>query len=514
MGKNILGLSAAKAKDFFLTQAAFLNIELPPYFSFSKVLSDVSNAIDKNFKEKTLLKSEIEKAKKQETVNHILYGNKDGKYTWRKFQIINPLIYISLVNIITNKDNWKFLQSRFKKFQNNDSIRCESLPIVPTGKRKQTGDQILQWINNIEKKSIELSLEYNFLYHTDISNCYGSIYTHSIPWAIHSKKKAKSKRKFKDLFSNRIDHHLQAMSNGQTNGIPEGSILMDFIAEIILGYADLELTKKLKKIFAGKKAGKKYHILRYRDDYRIFVNDTNHGEVILKCLSEVLLELGFRLNANKTRFNQDIITGSLKEDKAYLLKYELVPKKLSKYELLRQLLLVQQIGKKFSNAGVLKNRLSKIFDRAKSGDYGSQEKTLISILIDIGYNNPHCFSLVAGLISSCIRNLPKSEQKKLLIMIKKKIGMLPNIGLLEVWIQRIVIGLKLKLNFNEKLCKFTYDAKNKNVHILENIFISDWIGNQEIKNILNDYIYVKESIIRNLKTKIDSKEIQPFTYEN
>ncbi len=39
-----------------------------------------------------------------------------------------------------------------------------------------------------------MSLEFNYIYHTDISNCYSSIYTHSIAWAIHSKDKAKMNR--------------------------------------------------------------------------------------------------------------------------------------------------------------------------------------------------------------------------------------------------------------------------------------------------------------------------------
>ena len=37
------------------------------------------------------------------------------------------------------------------------------------------------------------------------------------------------------------------MNYGQTNGIPEGSILTDFIAEIVLGYIDLQLSEKLTK---------------------------------------------------------------------------------------------------------------------------------------------------------------------------------------------------------------------------------------------------------------------------
>lgn len=36
------------------------------------------------------------------------------------------------------------------------------------------------------------------------------------------------------------------MQHNQTNGIPQGSVLMDFVAEIVLGYVDLRLSKELK----------------------------------------------------------------------------------------------------------------------------------------------------------------------------------------------------------------------------------------------------------------------------
>jgi RNA-directed DNA polymerase len=57
---------------------------------------------------------------------------------------------------------------------------------------------------------------------------------------------------------------------------------MDFICEIVLGYADLELSDRLKA--AGLT---EFRILRYRDDYRIFVNSPQIGEAILKSLSQL-----------------------------------------------------------------------------------------------------------------------------------------------------------------------------------------------------------------------------------
>jgi hypothetical protein len=55
---------------------------------------------------------------------------------------------------------------------------------------------------------------------------------------------------------------MQGMNYGQTNGIPQGSVLMDFIAEMVLGYIDERLSECLDK-------NMNYHIIRYRDDYRI-----------------------------------------------------------------------------------------------------------------------------------------------------------------------------------------------------------------------------------------------------
>ena len=82
--------------------------------------------------------------------------------------------------------------------------------------------------------------------------------------------------------------------------------------------------------------------------------------------------------------------------------------------------------------------------------------TMTGILIDIGYNNPNCFPFVAGLMSDYIPKLSKQSQKDLLERVQGKIGTLSNVGLLEVWIQRIALGVKLKLDFDETLCKYVY----------------------------------------------------------
>ena len=82
---------------------------------------------------------------------------------------------------------------------------------------------------------------------------------------------------------------------------------MDFVAEILLGYADTQLTEKIdyQKITD-------YQILRYRDDYRIFVNSTQEGDRILKCLTEVMMDLGLQLSSAKTNLSSEVVQSSIK----------------------------------------------------------------------------------------------------------------------------------------------------------------------------------------------------------
>ena len=105
---------------------------------------------------------------------------------------------------------------------------------------------------------------------------------------------------------------MSAMNYDQTNGIPQGSTLADFIAEMVLGYADRLLAEKLKERHITN-----YRILRYRDDYRVFSNNRQDLETIALCLNEVLSHLNFHLNSSKTKMTESIVTDSIKSDKLY-----------------------------------------------------------------------------------------------------------------------------------------------------------------------------------------------------
>ncbi len=433
--KSILDLEHTDARQFFLKGESYEKIELPPYFVFDNLLQAVSDYVG-NQDLQTLYKNNQSNNRRYlpsefEDVNYKLLNNKDGKFAWRPLQLIHPALYVSLVNRITDQNNWRIIVDRFKVFQENPNIKCYSIPLISEDDQSDKATLVSQWWQKIEQQSLELALKYDYVLHTDISDCYSSIYTHSIPWAIHTKSLAKQQRRDSRLIGNVIDRHLQDMSYGQTNGIPQGSVLMDFIAELILGYIDSELSNKIQE-----KKLKDYEIIRYRDDYRIFSNSPRTIEHITKLLTEILIEHGMRLNTEKTIISNNVITDSIKPDKLYWIYLKKRTKSIQEH-----LLLIHKLSEEFPNSGSLSKALSNFFYKIKDIDKTKLNITvLISILVDIMYKNPRIYPIASAILSkllSLIKDI--NDRNEILNNICKKFEKIPNTGHLQIWLQRITL---------------------------------------------------------------------------
>lgn len=493
---SVLEMVAKDAFDFFMQEENYCSIELPPYFTFKTLLTEINKYLTQN--RIKLDDNMIKHLKKIEDINFRLYSNKEGKYNWRPFEILNPLLYVCLLKEITSEKNWELLRIRFKELQNNNKIKCLSIPVKSNTKRKNKATQILKWWTDIEQESIRLSLEYNYLYHTDITDFYPSIYTHTIAWAIHEKTTAKGNRNNKILLGNIIDHYLQCMHHGQTNGIPQGSVLMDFIAEVILCYADKKLSESIEK-----ENIQDYVILRYRDDYRIFVNNPVDGEKILKLLTEVLLDLGLKLNANKTRETKQVIVSSIKED-----KYEWIFRMKDVKDIQKKLLILHNHAIEFPNSGSIMTALTKFYDNFHKIKGIKNPQVLISIVIDIAYNSPRTIPVCFSIISKLLKFISdKNESIEIIKKIHKKFLRLPNISLTEIWLQRISYPIDKELEYKDKLCKI---VKGENI-TLWNI---DYSGNNydELKNIMNNVKIIDEKSLAEIKQIVKPNEINIFMY--
>jgi len=136
----------------------------------------------------------------------------------------------------------------------------------------------------MERVKVRASARY--ILRTDISKCYSSVYSHSIPWALHGKLKAKSDRSPK-LLGNVIDTFVRNNQDGQTIGIPIGPDTSLVIAEIILSAFDNQITMPLNGF-------------RAVDDFEIGATSYREAEEILSYVRETLRGFELELNDAKT----------------------------------------------------------------------------------------------------------------------------------------------------------------------------------------------------------------------
>ena len=386
--KTILECNALEIKKYFMDEKKYFSFELPNYFSFNTILEECDKLIGNNYKDN--IKGDV--FKNISTPNYTIFVEKDINYQWRPIEIINPYLYVNLVNCLSS--NWDEILQRFKDLK-SAQIECCSLPIISNNTKKDT---ILNWWNEFEQSIISKNLTYKYMGVTDISNCYSSIYTHSIAWAISGKDLCKSNRNDYNILGNKIDKLIMQIQGTQTNGIPQGSVLMDFIAEIVLAFADYELSKKIE---VEHKNIKDYYILRYRDDYRIFSNDKNSVEIILKLLTETLCELNMKLNPNKTFITDDILGNALKKD-----KHEIITSGINmEKSIQKKLYSIWNFSRKYPNSGSLIKLLLEFYDILPIETNIENKEQILSLLIDIMYYSPRIYPQAIAIIRKFFKNL-------------------------------------------------------------------------------------------------------------
>ncbi|MBE2160249.1 RNA-directed DNA polymerase, partial [Staphylococcus argenteus] len=501
--KLITEMSNKEARAFLLKSQSYCSIDLPGYFNFDCILEEINNKFEKINENNVKNYVKMNNLKEQDDINCKIYANKDGNFDWRPLEIINPYLYIYLVRYLTRTDVWYQLVNCFN---NNkvERITVASIPVESQISTKDKKEQIYNWWDEVEQESIVYALDYKKIIHLDISNCYGSIYTHVISWAIHGKNHAKNQKRNKNLLGNKIDYLIQLMQNNQTNGIPQGSILMDFVAEIILTYADKLLENKIGDYDID------YKIIRYRDDYRIFANDSETINIVTKALNVVLMTLNFKLNSKKTVYSEDIIISSIKEDKiSYQDIISSIYTKISPNELVfhlnlpKHLLKILMFSKRYPNSGSVMKMLNE-FHVYRLDDIKLNEHTYniqcISILTEIMMTNLKTTPLCIAIISSFINSFDICEKQKIIEKIIKKVSSTPNVDLVNIWLQRLTIKELNSLKYDTNLCEFVCGNREK-------IFNISWIKgikNQvELKNIIDtDYIENMENIISPEETSL------------
>jgi len=217
----------------------------------------------------------------------------------REIKIPNARKYFILAEYM--KENWEEIKVHFS------SEKSLSNPIINVG-----GTEFLDipsWrdlkcissnFKENKNKYIQESIGSCFSLKIDILNCYGSIYTHSIEWAVIGKEAAKKRVHSKSKDSNigcDLDKLVMQMQSGETYGLPVGPFTSRIISEIVLA--------KIDRILVDDYG---YRFRRFVDDYTFYFSSEQALHEAKSNIAKCLRKFNFSINASKvevTRYPYD-----------------------------------------------------------------------------------------------------------------------------------------------------------------------------------------------------------------
>lgn len=174
---------------------------------------------------------------------------------------------------------------------------CRSSPISLTEPvyRKHGSRAIIpqSGFNSLPNARAKSRTASRYLLTADLSQFYPSIYTHSIPWALHTKPVAKARPRDYTLLGNVLDLAIRNGQDQQTIGIPIGPDTSLVLAELILSSIDHKLGADILK-----------RGFRYVDDIACGFRTISDAEATLGRLQRCVGDLQLQLNPKKTKITE------------------------------------------------------------------------------------------------------------------------------------------------------------------------------------------------------------------
>jgi hypothetical protein len=209
----------------------------------------------------------------------------------RTFGVINPINFCLLSNHISR--NWTEIAAILRRSKS-------SLFSVKFPRRQDSLGRSFEKAKFSQKleRQRELSAAFPATLQLDISRFYGSIYTHSVPWAALGKQTAKQRLRARtrpEVWSEDLDRLLRNCNDGQTIGIPIGPDTSRIVSEIILAAVDSQLTANGSGITSTS-------FVHSIDDYEFGAFDESDAERISATFERILRGFELRSNDRKRLF--------------------------------------------------------------------------------------------------------------------------------------------------------------------------------------------------------------------
>lgn len=306
--------------------------ELPPPFTTEEFAALLAN-------HPTFVKRLTRKPKETTLARHSLTKAGDLR---RLLSIPNPMSFLQIATWL--ETNWSSLHQH-----------CDRSPLSLSKPKLSPDERAIMpavTFDDHPQHRAHLRASSRYVLKTDINNYYPSIYTHSIPWALHTKPKAKKLRKPSDLQGNRLDQLIRQGQHGQTIGIPIGPDTSFLVSEILLSAVDTTFCNKMSLKHLSVNG------FRHYDDFELGFTNRADAETAVALLQEVLNEYELQLNPTKT----DIIElpAPLEETWVSELRTFEFDRGIQKWSLQRYFDIAYDLSKANRNAGVLKYAIQRL----------------------------------------------------------------------------------------------------------------------------------------------------------
>lgn len=301
-----------------------------------------------------------------------------SSYYRRETRIVNPVSFYLLAQEIDNY--WPQITKHYKK-----SRISLSRPTISSGLRAIK----ISKFSELYEAKITKGAGYRYVLITDVSSFFPTIYTHTIPWAIHGKATAKrNKQKTAAYYGNILDSKCMGVQDWQTIGLPIGPDTSHIIAEIVATAIDVELKDKLTKWPAG---------FRYVDDYYLFFDSREEADLVLTELTKAVSNYELQINPSKTRIME--VKGLVEESWKYTLKKLAISaqKKSQKNDIHNYFEILFSLEARYKDESLVKYGLKQISSHIiKKSNWDVFE----SYLLKCGYSYPNALQVIVNIFAT------------------------------------------------------------------------------------------------------------------
>ncbi len=133
-------------------------------------------------------------------------------------------------------------------------------------------------------------------------------------------------------------------------------------------------------------------------------------------------------------------------------------------------------------------------------------KVLSAIAVEIAINSPRVYNQVISIVSHFISRLGSDQGREEIVKnIFQKCNRLPNVGYLQIWLQRITYKMNADMGYTEPLCKIVNDEPGIS------LWNNDWLKDDLVKGFPT--YDIKTNWLVDLFTPIISAdEVSMFSY--